>query len=124
MKKQLLLLVMMLLPLVASAHDIEVQNGDGVTIYYNYTNDGKELGVTFRGTTYDEYSGEYTGNITIPEEVVYMNRTRSVTSIGLSAFRNCSDLTSITIPNRVTNIGEYNQEINGETNVEVVPVSA
>ena len=31
---------MILLPLVASAHDIEVQNADGVTIYYNYINDG------------------------------------------------------------------------------------
>ena len=35
MKKQLLLLAILLLPLVASAHDIEVQNADGVTIYYN-----------------------------------------------------------------------------------------
>ena len=32
MKKQLLLFAMILLPLVASAHDIEVQNADGVTI--------------------------------------------------------------------------------------------
>ena len=37
MKKQLLLFAMILLPLVASAHDIEVKNADGVTIYYNYT---------------------------------------------------------------------------------------
>lgn len=82
MKKQLLLLVLMLLPMVASAHDIEVQNGDGVTIYYNYINDGNKLEVTFRGTSYDEYSDEYTGNVVIPEEVTYMNSTYSVTSIG------------------------------------------
>ena len=31
MKNQLLLLVAMLLPLVASAHDIAVQNSDGVS---------------------------------------------------------------------------------------------
>ena len=48
MKKQLLLLAMILLPMVASAHDIEVKNADGVTIYYNYINDGTELEVTFR----------------------------------------------------------------------------
>jgi hypothetical protein len=47
MKKQSLLLMMMLLPMVASAYDIAVENADGVTIYYNYINDGKELGVTY-----------------------------------------------------------------------------
>ena len=47
MKKQSLLLVMMLLPMVASAYDIAVENADGVTIYYNYINDGKELGVAY-----------------------------------------------------------------------------
>ena len=81
MKKQLLLFAMILLPLVASAHDIAVENADGVTIYYNYINDGKELEVTFRGSKYDSYSDEYQGNVAIPEEATYMNRTRKVTSI-------------------------------------------
>jgi len=82
MKKQLLLFVMMVLPFMASAHDIEVQNADGVTIYYNYINNGTELAVTFLGSKYDSYSNEYQGNVVIPEEVTYMNRTRKVTSIG------------------------------------------
>ena len=105
MKKQLLLLVLMMLPFVASAHDIEVKNADGVTIYYNYINNGTELEVTFRGSNYDSFSKEYQGNVAIPEEVTYMNRTRKVTSIGNSAFRYCYGLTSITIPNSVTSIG-------------------
>ena len=98
---------MILLPLVVSAHDIEVKNADGVTIYYNYINDGTELEVTFRGSYFSDYSNEYQGNVVIPEEVTFMNRTRKVTSIGDGAFAGCSGLTSVTIGNSVTSIGDY-----------------
>ena len=98
MKKQLLLLMMMLLPLVASAYDIAVQNADGITIYYNYINEGKELEVT---------KGGYQGNVVIPDEVTYMNRARKVTSIGESAFGNCLELSSVSLGSNVTSIGEW-----------------
>lgn len=47
---------------------------------------------------------------------------KSLTTIGRSAFSS-SGLIAITIPEAVTTIGEYNQEIKGVTNVEVIPVS-
>ena len=49
----------------------------------------------------------YTGDIVIPSSVTNASTSviYEVTRIGNSAFRECSDLTSITIPNSVTSIG-------------------
>ena len=104
MKKYLLVFMMMSLALTVGAHDIEVKNADDVTIYYNYINEGTELEVTFRGSSYT--FGGYKGNVVIPEEVNYMNRILKVTSIGEYTFWHC-DITSVTIPNSVTNIGDH-----------------
>ena len=83
------------------AHDIEVKNTSGTTIYYNYINN-TELEVTYRGNTVE--SQDYTGNVVIPESVTIFNRTRKVTRIGEHAFSNCIGLTSVTIPDGVTSI--------------------
>ena len=85
------------------AYDFEV---DG--IYYNVTSiEDLEVEVTsycyHLDDEYDEH--KYSGDIAIPETVTYKNRKLSVTSIGQSAFRYCSGLTSVDIPDGVTSIG-------------------
>ena len=110
-KSHLNLLLVLLLCMtsinVSAYYDIQVPNADGVTIYYNINYlENAELEVTFRGSSYNDYSNEYQGNVVIPEEVTFMNRTRKVTSIGDDAFQYCSGLTSVTIPNSVTSIGD------------------
>jgi hypothetical protein len=90
-----------------SAHDIEIKNNEGVTIYYYWTNNKTELGVSFRGKSYTEFSNEYYGNIVIPETVNYEGVNYKVTSIGNNTFRNCEEITSVVIPNSITSIGEF-----------------
>lgn len=84
--------------------DIAVENADGITIYYNYINDGTELEVTHYNHGYYPNDNRYKGNVVIPEEVVFMNRTRKVTRIGEGAFSSCNELTSVTMPQSITSI--------------------
>lgn len=131
-----LIVLMSMISQKTMAYDIAVENSDGVTIYYNYINDGKELEVTHQGnyTNAQIINGDinrsmnyYQGKVVIPDEVIYMNRTRKVTSIGdLAFFFNKSDeidsrkLTSIVIPNSVTKIGECAfYQCTGLTSIEI-----
>lgn len=95
----LIFVLTILLPSTADAHDFEV---DGIY----YLRNGNDAIVTFRGTGYSLYN-EYSGSVTIPPSVTYDGATYSVTSIGDAAFRECSDLISVTIPNSVTDIAHH-----------------
>jgi hypothetical protein len=50
-------------------------------------------------------ANNYSGDIAIPDSFLYNGNTYPVTSIFGSAFRNCSNLTSVIVPNSVTSIG-------------------
>lgn len=96
MKKQLFLLVFMLLPLVASAEKVEI---DG--IFYNLNSEAQTAEVTSNST----YGG-YSGDIVIPASVSYDEVNYNVTSIAEGAFESCKSLTSINIPNSITTIAK------------------
>ena len=83
------------------AHDFYVGG-----IYYNITSSTeKTVEVTYGGSSFSFYASEYSGSVVIPETVTYNSKTYNVVCIGFSAFRDCSSLTSVTIPNSVTSIG-------------------
>ena len=87
------LILSMFFSISASADVVEV---DG--IYYNLVSKGNVAEVT-------EGDKEYSGSITIPSSIKVNDAKYTVTSIGSYAFQSCSGLTSITIPNSVTSIG-------------------
>ena len=106
------------------AYDLAIANGDGVTIYYNYINDGRELEVTYkvRGDGYQNHPDYMPANhesgyakpnikvINVPEDVTYMGRSRKVTAIGDFAFcRADSDtlmsIVEVTLPRSIKSVG-------------------
>mgnify|MGYP004445201111 FL=1 len=90
--------VMVLTVQQMAAYDFVVENEDGVKIYYNAISDS-EAEVTSGGAG-------YAGNVNIPASVTHNDITYSVTSIGDFVFFSAQTLTSVTIPESITYIGE------------------
>ena len=101
MKKLFFLFLALVATTSLWAHNFEV---DG--IYYNYL-DGNNVEVTYLGDYYVSSLNEYAGEVIIPSTVTYNGTTYSVTSIGDETFRDCTSLTSVTIPNSVTSIENH-----------------
>ena len=94
--RALLLSLAVLLSLPMLAVEVEIEG-----INYELNTETKEA------TVIKKSSGEYSGEVIIPESVEHEGAAYSVTSIGPSAFSDCSGLTSVTIPNSVTSIKRY-----------------
>lgn len=70
-------------------------------IFYEIKNEN-EVSVSYDSSI----STDYKGHVTIPESVIHDGITYQVTSIGSDAFKGCTSLTSVSIPNTVTAIDE------------------
>ena len=82
---------------VDDLYDFEV---DG--IWYRYGEVDGEVAVSCRDTEYASYSGQ----VTVPPTVTVEGREYAVTAVGKNAFRNCVDLTGVTLPQSVTRIDD------------------
>ena len=94
MRKLLFLFILTILPVAASAIDI-----DGINYILNQENNTAKVVAKNKGV--------YTGDISIPSYVVYEGIQYDVTSIDERGFERCSNLKSISIPISVNSIGAY-----------------
>ena len=92
-----LLLILLIFSASSALADKFVCKVGGISYSVNTTNN--------TASVVSNYYGAYSGNIIIPETIIYSNTTYSVTSIGEDAFYK-SGITSVTIPNSVTSISE------------------
>ena len=81
-------------------------NGIAIDGIHYILYDNGTASVTYTGAESTD-PNRYAGAVAIPEQIVYQGRKYRVTRIGEGAFRGCSALRSIHIPNSVVVIEEY-----------------
>ena len=106
MKKSLFTIALILLSAIsAHAYDFSAVCSTGQTLYY--TINGDCVNVSRENEIYPYYSNYPTGNLVIPEIVTFNGITYAVNSISSRAFKGCTELTAVTIPNSIISIGDY-----------------
>ena len=103
MKKVILFFATLLaLSQTAFAYDFSYTY-QGQTLYYNIVSGNARV---TKQSVYAQYNySSLSGNVSIPASVTYGGTTYSVTSIDHSTFEDCDGITSVTIPNTITQIG-------------------
>ena len=98
-----------------------VETGEGGIAGKSFEVDGINYTIGENNTvSLSSINKKYSGNIEIPQQVTYNGKKYDVTSIGNSAFSNCTGLTSVTIPNTVISIGNSAFEnCNGLTSITI-----
>ena len=117
MKKQLLLLILISLPLVASAD----KNGKcGNNLTWNFEEATGTLTISGEGEMYN-YNYDDTPWYSLNENIQTLTINNGLTSIGNLAFYNLDKISTVTIPNSVIMIGE--RSFSGCDNLSVVTLS-
>ena len=83
-------------------------------IYYGIGS-GANVEVQNKGTF-----NTYSGNVTIPSSVTYGGNTYNVVGIGYQAFKNCTNLTGVTLPNSLTML--LNEAFRGCTKLTTIVI--
>ena len=102
MKKKIFLV------LFAAIAGTNVLFADGTLIgelYYNLNTSKKTATVTYQTKDGDNYADLTTVNI--PATVTYDGVTYNVTAVGQDAFMDCLNITSVTLPDGITNIARF-----------------
>ena len=101
--RSIMAVAMMMLSLQAMAYDFFYTH-QGKTLYYKISSRNTVVVTRYSNPNYT-VSSYISGDVVIPSTVTRNGTTYSVTYIGEDAFKNCYNLTSVSIPNSVTSIG-------------------
>lgn len=97
MKRVLLLIAVLAAAWQAATAQIIEQDG----IWYKFWEEEKKSLAVYSGPK------PYSGDIVIPDSVSYEGTNYAITTIMPQTFKNCNQLTSVTLPNTLTFIGMY-----------------
>ena len=123
--KHLFTALLLLCATVATAHDFEVGG-----IYYNIlSEEDKTVEVTYKGTSYSEYSNEYTGSVVIPGTVT---KSEMITTV-LGTFNDWTSTnkgssgttsqTSYTLNVKAGNILKFDWSVSSESNYDWLTIT-